>query len=616
MIEHRDERVLAVIDRGTFRNPDAGYALAFGSLQADGSYRAVASSEFPNRGEIRIREGVEPIVERGSRVVLANVRKDAGYESEDYRSCAWVCLYSRELEELNRWDFCEVLSGTEQTLEDRIVELPFRPLDIIFIEDCASHLLYGPLIVTRFSEVDEEDHWRGKVQQYAFEPVATNALPKRFADCLSSEQYATLRTPISADVESSLIGNKDELGSRKLLHTADLNFQSAGAELIDLATDQELERWMGKAIKQVVESPADHLESLRAVQNLLNAKDRLDGPLWKTRVNRLGALGKLRILKDFPNGPDAQRESAASTGGESADNLARYVETNFDDLVKKSARAAEFQQKITELQGEVRDLERAVRDEMDKRKQQIRANEQAKQAGDRLRDQIRNDESRLASINSEISQEIGRIKAENTEELGAITAELETVRSDLEKESLALERAKAEKTQLESEKTILDAEILRTRNNYTADLIKHASLSDALAGRTASTPPMPYLDSQLSQSNEAGGEEVRREAFDKCVRAFRLAGRDMDEFDLACLLTSVLQNFFIIFYGDPGSGKTSLSRILSRFISCGVDHRNQFIQVQRGWSRGSEILGFQNVLNNTRENDPFGLFQSLDYFNR
>jgi hypothetical protein len=55
---------------------------------------------------------------------------------------------------------------------------------------------------------------------------------------------------------------------------------------------------------------------------------------------------------------------------------------------------------------------------------------------------------------------------------------------------------------------------------------------------------------------------------------------------------------------------------LSRFLSSGVEHRKRFIQVQRGWSRGSEILGFQNILNSTRENDPFGLFRSLEYFNR
>ena len=33
--------------------------------------------------ENRIREGVETILERGSRVVLATVREDVGYESDD-----------------------------------------------------------------------------------------------------------------------------------------------------------------------------------------------------------------------------------------------------------------------------------------------------------------------------------------------------------------------------------------------------------------------------------------------------------------------------------------------------------------------------------------------------
>ena len=126
MVEQKEEQVLAIIDRGTFKNPDTGYALAIASLQQDGRYRAATSAEFPNRGEIRIKQGVESILERGSRrVVLASVREDSGYESDDIRSCAWICLYRSEMRELNRWDFCEVISGDERMLRDRVAELPF-----------------------------------------------------------------------------------------------------------------------------------------------------------------------------------------------------------------------------------------------------------------------------------------------------------------------------------------------------------------------------------------------------------------------------------------------------------------------------------------------------------
>lgn len=616
MVKQKDELVLAIIERGTKKNPDTGYALAIASLQPDGKYRAATSAEFPNRGEIRIREGVESKLERGSRVVLAHVRQDSGYERDDYRSCAWICLYRREMQELNRWDFCEVISGDEQMLHDRVAQLPFRPLDIIFIEDREKHVLYGPLLVTRFGSTEDEDTWPGRVQQYAFEPISTSALPKEFSEDLANEQYATLRIPISADVEERIIGAAGDPDARRLLNTTDLNLRAVKSEIIDLATDRELERWMGKAIKQVVESPAEHLESLRAVQNLLTAKNVLGGKLWRSRVKRLNALEKLSVLDGSTGNTSSERESASHFENMTPEEINLYIQNNFDDLVKKSTRAKDFGKKIDEYQRQLKDLEKAVRDEEKKRAKQIKLNQEAMEASKAKKEQIKSLETRLASINDEISQEIDRIKEENTEELGALTNDLEKARSNLKDEKLAVERAQIEKSQLASEKKIIEGEILRTKNNYTADLIKHASLSDALAGRKPSIPVVSYLEPKLSGRNGLSDKEIRLKVFEKAGEVFRGAEREYDEFEIACLLTSVVQNFLVVFYGEPGSGKTSLSRILSQILTSGIDHRKRFIPVQRGWFRGSEILGFQNVLTSTREHDPFGLFRSLEYFNR
>ena len=609
MIDQKEEQVLAIIDRGTMKNPDMGYALAIASLQKDGSYRAATSAEFPNRGEIRIKEGVANILERGSRVVMANLRSDVGYDSDDYRSCAWICLYRRDMQELNRWDYCEVIVGDEQTLKDRLAQLPFRPLDIIFIEDKEKHVLYGPLLVTKFGGTDDEDTWRDRVQQYAFEPVSTSALPKVFSEALADEKYATLRIPISAGVEEKIIGTAGDLGARRLLNTTGLNLRALQAEVIDLATDRELEKWMGKAIKQVVESPAEHLESLRAVQNLLIANNDLGGSLWRSRISRLNALEKLSVLDGSTSNRSVHGEITTDTASITPEDIDLYVQANFDDLVKNSARAKDFREKIEEYQRELKDLEKAVRDESDKKKKQIKSNEQARGASANLKEQIKDLETRKASINQEISQEIDRIKKENTEELGALTKELENVESDLKKLKLEVETMALEKDQLTSEKTIIEAEILRSKNNYTADLIKHASLSDALAGRKPSAAAVPYLDHKLTERSSSSDKEIRSDVFERAGTFLRNSGREFDEFELACLLTSVVQNFLVIFYGEPGAGKTSLSRMLSQFLSSDVEHRKRFIQVQRGWSRGSEILGFQNILNNTRENDPFGLFR-------
>ena len=233
--------------------------------------------------------------------------------------------------------------------------------------------MHGPLLVTRFASSEDEDSWRGRLQQYAFEPVSTSALPKTFSEFLADEQYATLRIPISVDIEE-IIGSEGDTGARRLLDTTSLNLRAVQSEIIDLATDRELERWMGKAIKQVVEAPAEHLESLRSVQNLLAARNDLGGELWKSRVRRLSALEKLSVLDGSVISPSSTPSSAEITPAD----IDLHIQANFDELVKKSARAKDFRKKIEEKQNELKDLEKTIRDALDQRKKLIKFNENAK----------------------------------------------------------------------------------------------------------------------------------------------------------------------------------------------------------------------------------------------
>ena len=110
-----------------------------------------------------------------------------------------------------------------------------------FIEDKESHVLYGPLLVTRFANSGDEDSWRDRLQQYAFEPV-NKRTTQDILEFLADEQYATLRIPISIDIEERIINGKGDVGARRLLDTNNLNLRAVQSEIIDLATDRELER--------------------------------------------------------------------------------------------------------------------------------------------------------------------------------------------------------------------------------------------------------------------------------------------------------------------------------------------------------------------------------------
>ena len=43
LLDQKEAQVLAIIDRGTMKNPDTGYALTIASCKKDGSYRTATS---------------------------------------------------------------------------------------------------------------------------------------------------------------------------------------------------------------------------------------------------------------------------------------------------------------------------------------------------------------------------------------------------------------------------------------------------------------------------------------------------------------------------------------------------------------------------------------------
>ena len=66
----------------------------------------------------------------------------------------------------------------------------------------------GPLLVTRFANSEDEDSWRGRLQQYAFEPVSTSALPRTFSEFLADEQYAYYEYQYQLILKSELLAGR------------------------------------------------------------------------------------------------------------------------------------------------------------------------------------------------------------------------------------------------------------------------------------------------------------------------------------------------------------------------------------------------------------------------
>lgn len=100
----------------------------------------------------------------------------------------------------------------------------------------------------------------------------------------------------------------------------------------------------------------------------------------------------------------------------------------------------------------------------------------------------------------------------------------------------------------------------------------------------------------------------------KLIDIFNKQERNYEQHFIDNILISVHQNLLTIFAGFPGTGKTSLARILCNAL--GTQKRVFEIPVGRGWTSQKELLGFHNPLSGKFVEAHKGLYKllkDLDY---
>lgn len=175
----------------------------------------------------------------------------------------------------------------------------------------------------------------------------------------------------------------------------------------------------------------------------------------------------------------------------------------------------------------------------------------------------------------------------------------------------AKEKNKGIEQQLESIRETLKSE----NDELTRKLVKLKPEVDALCGITPKLPNKKVdYKVKVSVKKDSDNEAIREELIDSVLDSLNSQGRKTDYYTAANILTTVAQCQFTLFSGLPGTGKTSLAKMLGHGL--GLGNRFLNVPVARGWTSSRDVMGFYNALSQSYVPSSTGLYELLNQLDK
>ncbi|MNG69114.1 hypothetical protein D3C79_274640 [compost metagenome] len=296
--------------------------------------------------------------------------------------------------------------------------------------------------------------------------------------------------------------------------------------------------------------------------------------------------------------------------------LVDYISKNRDDYFKEEK--ANFTRKMEE---ETKKQKNAF-DELKEKKEALES-EIRKKTRERNDFEV-NNAGTLSSLTDEKRKIIESQISSERNKLDSLINEVKSIEEKysklkdydkLQKEIQILEddrdRARDKKKQMEEQVDEVRAKLKENNEVLTSRLVKLKPDVDALCGLRPRNA-VEQLDYNVTiKTNDASSdiEDIREDLIDTVLESLNKQGRKTDYATAANILTTISQCQFTLFSGLPGTGKTSLAKMLGNCL--GLGNRFLNIPVARGWTSSRDVLGFYNALSQSFSPASTGLYELI-----
>lgn len=293
--------------------------------------------------------------------------------------------------------------------------------------------------------------------------------------------------------------------------------------------------------------------------------------------------------------------------------LKKYIDENKKDYLEEHIREIEdnLKEKEYEIKKEI--------DELEKTKAKLEKQIRIKTEESRNTESEEYQEKVLSQRKEDFDNEIKSKKLEldnlfkETEELKKTYSKYADLAS-LEKRREQLRQAedilKEDIANLRSQLSEIQKEVKDENNNLLSTLLQLKPKVDMLSGvlpeRKKNTVDFSSPSNlKVSEYNAKSQQEY----LDSLTEQLYKQGRKVDFEDLVNIVVTLSQSQFTLFSGLPGTGKTSLAKLLMKAM--GLGERGLNIPVSRGWTSSRDIVGYYNALSQSFVSSPTNLYELL-----